>query len=82
MPRLTITLSEDRHQALKQAAARQGKTIRQLIEESLDAYGIRTEESAATLVRRARRRSGPSAKEAEEIAVRETEKVRRRRRGR
>jgi hypothetical protein len=82
MPRLTITLSEDRHRALKEAAARQGKTIRQLIEESLDAYGIRTMESAAALVRRARRRSGLSAEEAEDVAVRETAEVRRRRRRR
>ena len=38
MPRLTISLSEERHRALKEAAVRRGKTIGQLIEESLDDY--------------------------------------------
>lgn len=49
MARLTITLPDDRHQALKEAAARRGKTIRQLIDESLAHYGIKTEASAAAL---------------------------------
>ena len=82
MPRLTITLSEERHRALKQAAARQGKTIRQLIEESLDAYGLRTVESAAALIDRARRRSRSSASEAEKLALEETAAARARSRGR
>ena len=36
MARLTITLSQERHRALKEAAARRSKTIRSLVEESLD----------------------------------------------
>ncbi len=39
MPRLTITLPPEKHRALKEASVRQGKTIRSLVEESLDAYG-------------------------------------------
>lgn len=77
MPRLTITLSDDRYQALKEAAARRRKTIRTLIEESLDFYGIKTLRSASELVARARRRSGLSEKEALKLAVAETRARRR-----
>jgi len=72
MPRLTITLSDDRHRALKDAAVRRRKTIRQIIEESLDFYGIKTSEDAAALVARARRASGLSEAEALELAINET----------
>ena len=78
MPRLTITLSEERHRALKEAAARRGKTIGAVIEESLDFYGIKTLESAQALVERARRRSGLSEQQATKLAVRETRSVRKR----
>ena len=50
MPRMTITLSEERQRALKEAAARRKKSIGQLIDESLEFYGIKTSESAAALV--------------------------------
>lgn len=46
-PRLTITLSNERQRALKQASARSGKTIRELIEASLDAYGIKSTASGS-----------------------------------
>jgi hypothetical protein len=36
MPRLTITLSDTRYWALKETAARRGKTIGATIEECLD----------------------------------------------
>ena len=36
MPRMTITLSEERQQALKEAAARRGMTITAIIDESLE----------------------------------------------
>ena len=39
MSRLTITLSEARYRALKEASAQRDKTIGQLIDESLDFYG-------------------------------------------
>jgi predicted HicB family RNase H-like nuclease len=42
MTRLTITLSDERHRALKAAALERGKSIASLIEESLDFYGIKT----------------------------------------
>jgi hypothetical protein len=57
MSRLTITLSEPRYRALKEAAAQRDKTIGQLIDESLDFYGIKSREQAQDLVRRARQLS-------------------------
>ncbi|MFT3800611.1 MAG: CopG family transcriptional regulator [Burkholderiaceae bacterium] len=57
MSRLTITLSEARYRALKEAAVQRDKTIGQLIDESLDFYGIKSREDARDLVRRARARS-------------------------
>jgi hypothetical protein len=39
MSRLTITLSESRYRALKEASVQRDKTIGQLIDESLDHYG-------------------------------------------
>jgi hypothetical protein len=54
MSRLTITLTEARYRALKQASAQRDKTIGQLIDESLDFYGIKSREDARDLVRRAR----------------------------
>jgi hypothetical protein len=77
MARLTITLSPERHRALKETAARRGTTIRSLVEESLDAYGIKTSEHAADLVARARKHSGLSEREALKLAVSETRAHRR-----
>jgi hypothetical protein len=57
MSRLTITLSEARYRALKEACAQRDKTIGQLIDESLDFYGIKSGNDARDLVRRARARS-------------------------
>ena len=42
LSRLTITISETRYRALKEASAQRDKTIGQLIEESLEFYGIKT----------------------------------------
>ena len=78
MSRLTITLSDRRHRALKEAAARRGKTIGSLVEESLDAYGIKTAGEAAALVARARERAGMSETSAMTLAVEETKAHRRR----
>ena len=77
MTRLTITLSEPRHRALKEAAALRGKTIGQLIDESLDFYGVKSRDEAAELVRRARGFSGLSEKQAMDIALDEVHKTRR-----
>jgi hypothetical protein len=80
MSRLTITLSDERHKALKEAAAQRGKTIGQLIDESLDFYGIKSRQDAAALVRRARAHARLDEAEAQAVAQREQEAVRRRRR--
>ena len=79
MPRLTITLPTEKHRALKEASLRQGKTIRSLVEESLDAYGIKTTSQARSLVARAREQSGMTEAAAVKIAVQETRARRRRR---
>ena len=72
MPRLTITLSDEIHRAVKETAARRGKSIRQLIEESLDFYGIKTMERASFLVSKARKRAGLTEVRALKLAVDET----------
>ncbi|MCK5378605.1 MAG: CopG family transcriptional regulator [Acidobacteria bacterium] len=76
MARITISLSDDRHRALKEAAVRQGKTIGRLVEESLELYGVRSVESAAQLVARARRNAGLSEQDALEVALEEARAVR------
>lgn len=76
MSRLTITLSEPRYRALKEAAAQRDKTIGQLIDESLDFYGIKTREQALDLVRRARACSTLSEEQALGLAQDEVRIVR------
>jgi len=76
MPRLTITLTAERHRALKRLAARRGKTIRELIEERLDLVG--TLERAQALVSKARSRAALPESRALKLAVRETRSSRRR----
>ncbi len=77
MSRLTITLSEPRYRALKEAAAQRNKTIGQLIDESLDFYGIKSREQALDLVRRVRARSTLSEEQALALAQEEVRAVRR-----
>jgi len=79
MARLTITLSEARYRALKETAARHGKTIGATIEECLDRAGIKTVASAAEIVARARQHSRLSEAAALALAVKETRAERRRR---
>ena len=76
MPRMTITLSEERQRALKETAARRGTTITALVDESLELAGIRTRESARQIVARARANSGLPDAEAMELALRETASAR------
>lgn len=76
MSRLTITLSEERYRALKEAAVQRNKTIGQLIEESLDFYGIKSREDAHALVRRARAHAKLREDEALAVAQGETKAVR------
>jgi hypothetical protein len=80
MARLTITLSDTRYRALKETAARRGKTIGATIEECLDRAGIKSVASAADLVAQVRQRSRLSETAALALAVRETRATRRRRR--
>ena len=76
MSRLTITLSEPRYRALKEAAAQRDKTIGQLIDESLDFYGIKSREQALDLVRRARSRSALNDEQALTLAQEEVRAAR------
>ena len=76
MSRLTITLSDERYRALKEAAAQRGRTIGQLIEESLEFYGIKSHDEAKEIVRRARANVDLDEAEAMSIALEEVERVR------
>lgn len=76
MARLTITLTEERHRALKEAAAQRGRSLGEIIEASLDFYGIKSRASAMDLVVRARANSGLSEDEALDLAVQETRAAR------
>ena len=77
MSRLTITLSEARYRALKEASVQRDKTIGQLIEESLEFYGIKSHDDALDLVRRARARSKLSEDQALALAQQHVKAVRR-----
>jgi len=72
MARLTISLSDDRHRALKEAAARRGETIGQIIDASLEFYGIKGRPAAEALVARARGQSRLAEDEPLDLALRET----------
>lgn len=76
MSRLTITLSDDLHRALKETAARQRRSIASIIEESLRLRGIREYASAQTLVDQARARAALDAEAALSLAVEETRTAR------
>ena len=78
MSRLTITLSEQRYQALKEAAAQRNKTIGLLIDESLDFYGIKSREDARKLVQRARANASLSEAQALQTAQAEVKAERHR----
>jgi predicted transcriptional regulator len=78
MTRLTITLDDELHRALKETAARQGRSITSIIEESLKLRGIRSQADARALVAQARKRAGLEAGEAVELAVQETRAERQR----
>lgn len=72
MSRLTITLDDSLHQALKEASARQGRSIGKIIEEGLLLRGIKPVESARQLVARARLQAGLGEEDATRMAVEET----------
>jgi hypothetical protein len=76
MPRMTITLSEERQRALKETAARRGVTIAALIDESLELAGIRCRESALQILARAGANSGLDEEQAMALALEEVAKHR------
>lgn len=78
MSRLTITLDDDLHRALKETAARQGRSIASIIEESLRLRGIKGQASARVLVAQARERAQLDPNEALALAVEETRAARKR----
>jgi predicted transcriptional regulator len=78
MSRLTITLDDDLHRALKETAARQRRSIGSIIEESLRLRGIQSQASASALVAEARKRAQLDPDAALELAVEETRAARRR----
>ncbi|MEQ8233287.1 MAG: ribbon-helix-helix protein, CopG family [Gammaproteobacteria bacterium] len=76
MSRLTITLPDELHRALKETAARQGRSITSIIEESLRLRGIEGHASARERVAAAREFSRLDAEDAMALAVEETRAVR------
>ena len=77
MARLTITLPDDLHRALKESAARRGRTIGEVVAESLAFYGVKSVESAREIVDRARRHAALDESAALEVATDETRRQRR-----
>ena len=72
MPRVTISLSDRTYRALKEAAARQSRSMGSIIAESLELRGIRSYDTVKEIVSRTRAKSGLSADEAMVLAVEET----------
>ncbi len=72
MSRLTISLSDRTHRALKEAAARQNRSMSSIIEESLELRGIRPFDTAREIVAKARAHSQLDAERAMALAVEET----------
>jgi hypothetical protein len=72
MPKLTITLSEERYQALKAAAARRHVSLGALIDDSLEFYGIKSAQTVASLVSAARQRAALGEDEALALAIEES----------
>lgn len=77
MRRLTITLTDERYRALKQAAASRRMSIAALIDASLEAYGVQTRQAAEALVARARAHAALEDVAARTLAVDEVRKARR-----
>ena len=77
MSRLTVTLPDELHRALKASAAARGATIGEQVAERIVAYGLKAREEAESLVARARARAGLSGERALALATRETRAARR-----
>ena len=76
MGRLTITLANDTHRALKEAAARQNRSMASIIEESLQLRGIQPYDTVRQIVAKARTRSGLDSDQAMNLAMEETRRFR------
>lgn len=76
MPRLTISLADRTHRALKETAARQNRSMGSIIEESLELRGIRPYDTAREIVAEARAKSGLNTDDAMVLAVKETQRFR------
>ncbi len=72
MIRLTISLADRTHRALKETAARQNRSMGSIIEESLELRGIQPYDSAREIVAKARAKSRLDADSALALAVEET----------
>ena len=72
MSRLTITLDNQLHRALRETATSQGRTVTSIIEESLRLRGIGDQAGARGLVANARKRTRMAPGKALELAVEET----------
>ena len=72
MPRVTISLADRMYRALKEAAARQNRSMGSIIEESLELRSIRPCDTAREIVAKARAKSGLNADDAMALAVEET----------
>ena len=77
MRHLTITLPEARYRALKEASAQRGKSIGQLIDESLEFFGIELRQETRDLVRQARTCANLTDERAMDLAQKEVRAVRR-----
>jgi hypothetical protein len=76
MPRTTITLSDERYQALKEVAARRGQTITEVVDQALELAGVNTLTSVRDMLARAGARAGLTDEQAMELALRETDALR------
>jgi plasmid stability protein len=70
--KLTISLPNDLYRVLRERAAQRGKTLEEIVVESLEASSSRPTTTAAVLVAAAREHSGLRAEEASLLAVEET----------
>jgi hypothetical protein len=80
MPRMTITLSQERQQALKEAAARRGTTITAIIDESLELAGVVPRRNVWDILAKAGRNANMSEEEAMALALEAVAEVRGQRR--
>ena len=78
MSRLTVTLNDNLHRALKETAARQGRSIASIVEESLRLRGIQDPASTRASVAQARQRAQLEPDAALEVAVEVTRAARKR----